>query len=356
MSVALSIVIPTYRRCESLRRVLDACGQQSLAAERYEVIVSLDGSSHETESMLARLNAPYHLRWTSNPQAGAAAARARGVALAQGALVLFLDDDVIPAPDSLAEHLAAHDDRTGHVGLGHVQQIPRRSFSSWERYLCQRYWEHYRKLASPGYRPDFWDCLSGNLSLERRLLVQCGGFDRTLERHEDPELGYRLSRAGARFVYLSRAVGYHRFVRSVDGGLQDAFREGSSAVQLARKHRELESHVIHARWQRYPAAGQAWMRHALADPHRHARLAATARLCAQVMNLAPLPFCSQKPLYQIAYHLHFWQGVRAAGGIPAACMGALARRPVTAMRESTLSPNAATVRSPARRLADDRYS
>lgn len=357
MSIALSVVIPTYQRCESLRQVLDACCRQTLAPDRYEVIVSIDGSTDTTGAMLAQLHTPYRLRWISKPHASAATARARGAAAARGTILLFLDDDVIPAPNLLAAHLAAHSGKSGRVGLGRVRQISRRSFSSWERYLCQRYQEHYRKLALPGYRPDFWDCLAGNLSLNRHLLVRYGSFDSTLDRHEDTELGYRLSRAGARFVYLPRAVGYHHFVRSVEGGLQDAFEEGMSATQLARRYGELAPHLIHARWERYPALGQTLMRRALAGPRRHARLAAMACVWAKWMNCVPLPFCLQKTCYRIAFHLYFWQGVRAAGGISAAWLGAsTAARPIAVMCEPTSSSVATTRPSPTRWLVDDSCS
>ena len=317
MSIELSVVIPTCQRCESLRQVLCACSQQSLSPEQYEVIVSIDGSTDVTEAMLAQLRTPYRLRWVSMPHAGAAAARNRGAALAQGALVIFLDDDILPAPDLLAEHLAAHNGERRLVGLGQVQQMPGQSLSGWERYLCHRYQEHYAKLALPGYRPDFWDCLSGNLSLDRQMLAQSGGFDTILERHEDIELGYRLSRLGARFAYLPQALGYHRFTRSVEAGSQDAFREGVSAMQLAERHHELTARLIHARWGRYAAFEQALIRQALAHPFCHAQLAAAARALVKWVNCAPLAFAIQKPFYQITFHLHFWQGVRAAIGLAA---------------------------------------
>jgi hypothetical protein len=200
------------------------------------------------------------------------------------------------------------------------------SFSDWERYLCERYQEHYQKLAASTYHPCFWDCLAGNLSIPRQLLLQCGCFDRTLDRHEDTELGYRLSRAGARFVYLPRALGYHRFARSVDNGLRDAFREGKSARHLAQRHYELAPNLIHARWERYPIPVRRWMRRAFAEQRRHTQLAGIARVLVKGIDPMPLPFGTKKVFYQFAFHLHFWLGVRSAGRatrlVPAAPSGA----------------------------------
>lgn len=311
MSIELSIVIPTCQRREYLRQVLLACSRQSMPSQQFEIIVAIDGSTDTTQAMLTHLDTPYCLRWISLPRSGAATARNQGTVAAQGDIVLFLDDDISPAPGLFAEHLAAHWSKSGVVGLGQVQQLPGQALSSWERYLCQRYEEHYTKLARPNYRPDFWDCLSGNLSIERQLLEQSGGFDPTLERHEDTALGYRLSRLGAQFVYLPQALAYHQFTRSVRAGLSDALREGRSALQLARQHPELTPQLIHARWKRYRFAVQLMMRYALAQPDRHIRLTTMARYLAQSMNRIPLPFMAQKPFYQMALHLSFWQGVRA---------------------------------------------
>jgi hypothetical protein len=54
------------------------------------------------------------------------------------------------------------------------------------------------------------------------------------------------------------------------------------------------------------------MHYALAQPDRQACLTTVARYLAQGMNRIPLPFIVQKPFYQIAFHLSFWRGVRAA--------------------------------------------
>ena len=346
MSIELSVVIPTCQRRECLRQVLRACSQQSLPSNQYEVIVSIDGSTDATEVMLAQLRTPYPLRWKSMQHAGAAAARNQGAALAEGIVVLFIDDDIVPTPHLFAEHLAAHGEETKLAGLGQVQEAPGRLLSGWERYLCSRYQEHYHKLALPGYRPDFWDCLSGNLSLDRQMLAQSGGFDTILERHEDIELGYRLSRLGARFAYLPQALGYHRFARSVEAGSQDAFREGVSAMQLAERHHELTARLIHARWGRYAAFEQALIRQALAHPFCHAQLAAAARALVKWVNCAPLAFAIQKPFYQITFHLHFWQGVRAAIGhaAPLPSLAMLQKLHGTATPAIAPSSGAATTR------------
>jgi glycosyltransferase involved in cell wall biosynthesis len=306
---ALSVVIPTCGRRASLRRVLAACGEQRLAPEQFEVIVSVDGE--EAEDVRGRLEArpPFTLRWTCGPHGGPSAARNRGAALARGEVLLFLDDDIVPAPDCLAQHLRVHGRANDRVGLGLVQ-LAAGERTPWEAYLTRRYDEHFAKLARPGYAPTFWDCLSGSLSLPRALLARSGGFDAAFMRHEDVELGYRLAHLGANFIYAPAALGEHCFTRSVASGLRDALGEGDSAARLSLRHPALRPPLLAARWQRYRGPGRALMRWALAEAGRHQRLAGRlGRLVARV-EASRVPAPARRPIFQLACHLHFWLGVR----------------------------------------------
>ena len=311
MSVALSVVVPTYHRAEPLRQVLAACASQHLPAGTLEVIVSIDGAEADPATQRALLDArpALTLRWRCGPHGGPSAARNRGAALARGEIVLFLDDDIVPAPGCFAEHLKLHAGAADTVGLGHVRlaEGPR---TPWEHYLTRRYDEHFAKLARPGYALTFWDCLSGSLSLPAALWARSGGFDEAFTRHEDVEFGYRLCHLGARFHYARQAVGVHSFTRSVAGGLRDAVGEGHSAAHLSRRHPDLRPTLLRARWQRYHGPGRALMRWALADLGRHQRLARRLGRLVERVEASALPAPARLPLYQLACHLHFWWGVR----------------------------------------------
>lgn len=312
----LSIVIPTYQRCDSLRQVLLACAGQTLPPERYEVIVAIDGSNDDTIGMLAQFDAPYHLRWTNGPNAGPGAARNRGAALAQGDVILFLDDDIILTAVALAEHLAGHEAGGDVVCLGQVQVWPERPLSHWEQYLNQRYDEHYAKMNRPGYRPDFWDCLSGNVSFPRSLWRDSQGFDAAFAaaKHDDIELGYRLAQLGVRFVYRPRALGYHRFVKSVAAGLHDALTNGASAARLAQFHPELTPPPTLIIWRHYPRLIRPVLRYLFVRPARWHQLTARAQQWLPRLAGGFLPLGVKRPFFQLAYHLHFWQGVCAEVG------------------------------------------
>ena len=58
--------------------------------------------------------------------------------------------------------------------------------------------------------------MNGNSSISRALFLELGSYDESFRHYgsEDLELGYRLSRAGVRFVYNPKAVGYHDHTKS----------------------------------------------------------------------------------------------------------------------------------------------
>lgn len=316
MTPVLSVVIPTYQRRESLRAVLAALAAQEEMTGRFEAIVSIDGATDGTAEMVAAAQTPgampYRLRLVEGGNEGPAAARNRGAAQAEAPLLLFLDDDIMATPGLLAAHVAGQAAGDGQrVGLGQVRTADTALLSPWERYLTRRFEEHYDKLAAPGYRPNFWDCLSGNFSLARAVWQKSGGFDTTfgLTRHEDIEFGYRLQQQGVAFVYLPAALGFHRFVKSAGTGLRDARAEGRSARRLAQRYPELTSRLLDAREARYPPLLRAVLRHSLRHPRGHALLArGMARLLPGASRQA-LPLSWLRPLFRAAFHLHFWWGV-----------------------------------------------
>src|SRR6476646_1057313 len=92
----VSVVIPTYKRRESVLRALRALAGQDLPAASFEVLVSIDGSDDGTREAIDALSTPYRLRRVDGPKRGRAAALNDAIRLAEGEIVVFLDDDMEP--------------------------------------------------------------------------------------------------------------------------------------------------------------------------------------------------------------------------------------------------------------------
>ena len=107
--MTVSVLIPCYNRERSLGEAV----QSALAQSRppAEVVVVDDGSTDGSAAVAERLNRPGTppVRVIRQANAGAAAARNRGLAECRGEWVAFLDSDDVWAPDKLERQLAAAD-------------------------------------------------------------------------------------------------------------------------------------------------------------------------------------------------------------------------------------------------------
>ena len=241
---AVSVVIPTYQRRESVQRAIEALAGQTLAPDAYEVVVSIDGSDDGTREMLEALRVGFPLRSLWHPNRGRAAARNAGVDAARGSLVLFLDDDMVATPGLLAAHLEAHTSSHGHpakravIGSAPIVTSPP---SPLTLYLAARFQERLDTLARPGRAPRFNEAYTGNLSLARATLLEVGGFDESFQAygHEDYEFALRLIKAGGELRFSPAAVAYQHQSKDFPALARDAMARGSTAVLFARKHPEV---------------------------------------------------------------------------------------------------------------------
>ncbi|MHB8877316.1 MAG: glycosyltransferase family 2 protein, partial [Myxococcaceae bacterium] len=134
----VSVVVATFERRRLLVRLLNQLAQQTLAPELFEVVVVDDGSTEPVAPSLSKLQPPYPLTLERQPNAGAAAARHRGVLLARGEIIVIVDDDMQVDPDFLERHLEAHG--KGRVAvLGRIRADPDiRQMPLFERWYAQR--------------------------------------------------------------------------------------------------------------------------------------------------------------------------------------------------------------------------
>jgi glycosyltransferase involved in cell wall biosynthesis/peptidoglycan/xylan/chitin deacetylase (PgdA/CDA1 family) len=241
--IEASVVIPTYNRADGLRTCLEALREQTMPADSFEVVVVDDGSTDGTETMLGDLDLPYRLVVERQPNAGAGAARNRGVEAATGRWCIFVDDDILADPTLIAGHVQAQRDAGGIAGIGglRIRTVGRQGGLA--RYFGGWWSEHYRRFEEGDREPTFWDGYSGNLSAPRETLLEIGGYDESLARSEDVELTYRLEKAGLGITFVRNAGGEQVYDKGFEEIVRDLDRAGAAAVSLWRRHPELLDHA-----------------------------------------------------------------------------------------------------------------
>jgi len=237
----LSIVVPTLNRRDSVLRLLRALHSQSASPSTFEAIVVVDGSTDGTLEAVRAHDAPFALRAIALPPSGRARARNEGVRDAAGEIILFLDDDMEPAPGLVAEHLRRHDAPDVLGVVGSVPLVVPPGAPPIVRYRAAVFSRKLDRLASRSDRLAFGDVYSGNLSIRRDRLLRAGSYDETFDAygHEDYELALRLGRDTGRFVYSDEALANQYYDKSLRGLAADAQSEGRTAVLFCRKHPEV---------------------------------------------------------------------------------------------------------------------
>lgn len=318
----LSIIIPTYNRVRRLRRVLEALERQTVGG--FEVVVVSDGSTDGTDRYLGALSTSLRLRALAQPNRGVAAARNAGVAAASGRLVLFLDDDVVPEPNLVAEHLAIHaqfDEQA--VVLGPMLSPPGFRMQPWVRWEQAMLMKQYGAMSEGRWAPTPRQFYTGNASLAKRHVLAVGGFDEGFRRAEDVELAYRLADRGLRFVFHPGAVGHHYAERSFSSWLETPHAYGRNDVIFTRQHGQswLLPQVLGEFYERHALI--QWLARACAGRPVHTTAAVTALgAAAAVAERVGLPRVAQLA-YSALFNLRYYQGVTEQLGGRAAFLRAL---------------------------------
>lgn len=206
-------------------------------------MVVVDGSTDGTAHALAALELPFAVKVIEQPNRGAAAARNRAAAEANNSVILFLDDDMLCAPDMIAEHARFHS-AGAHAVVGDARRDP----GSPPGFMSDTNETWLKRAGGPLTLFDVW---TGQLSIRRSVFEEIGGFDEAYTdegafANEDADLGIRLL-AGYDVRHNPAAISYQRYVVSPRELIRRAPLRAAGDVRLARKHPEVARSLFLAR-------------------------------------------------------------------------------------------------------------
>ena len=230
----ISVVVITHRPGELPTQCLAALARQT-GAPPFETILVDDSPSGTTGEI--RIPRDLEVRLIRTAGLGAAAARNAGSEAAQGELLIFLDDDLVPAPDLVATHWERHRDGAGERAVvGYSPPRPREA--NLVALSASLWWEDHFRARAEESASTFTAMLSGNVSVARATFERIGRFDAEfgILRREDWEWGIRALTAGVGIAYESQAVAEHRFRLDTRARLEAARAEGAGDALLARRH------------------------------------------------------------------------------------------------------------------------
>ena len=183
-SPAVSVIIPSYNRRETIGRALDSVLNQTYAL--HEVIVVDDGSTDETAERVEKDYPSVQIVKQSNQ--GVSAARNTGIAASTGEWLAFLDSDDRWLPQKLMQQMTALERAPGHR-VCHTDEIwirrgVRVNQMNKHRKSGGRIFERCLELC----------CISPSSSIvHRSVFSDLGPFDESLPACEDYDLWLRIT-------------------------------------------------------------------------------------------------------------------------------------------------------------------
>jgi GT2 family glycosyltransferase len=198
----VTAIVPAYNAEATIGSCLRAIF--ALRPAVAEVIVYDDGATDRTHAIARAANA--RILCHHGPPRGPAHGRNAAAAQARSDLLLFVDADVVVAPDSLERLVAALRESKAAAAFGSYDDrlVSRRATSI---YANLRH--HFVHQHSPQDATTFW---AGIGLIDRSIFISVGGYDAKTFVHpsiEDVELGIRLVTAGHRIRLVPQALGTH---------------------------------------------------------------------------------------------------------------------------------------------------
>lgn len=230
-SRSISVVVPTFRRCRKLMRLLTSF--EGLESDHLkEVIVVDDCSDDDTRAAMLRWIERHHefdgkyIRTTSNH--GPAWARNIGLKAATGDFVAFTDDDCVADSRWLTNLVKPLDVANGTVGAGG-------SVLPLSRHVAARYYT-FHHILEPA--PSMLYLVTANCCYDRNSALSVGGFDTDLSTPggEDVALSFKLYRQGYRFQMARDAIIYHDYRRGFVDFYRTFFNYGRGCRHVTEKY------------------------------------------------------------------------------------------------------------------------
>jgi glycosyltransferase involved in cell wall biosynthesis len=220
-------VVPTYDSAAALSRCLEGFSALNFDRDKFEVIISDDGSPESMEGVVAPFRDQLQITLITHPNTGPASARNRGAAQAKGTYLAFIDSDCIAAPDwlaNLARRFAQGPDDL--IGGGIINALPGNPYSAATQ-LIVTYVYLYQDQHNRGYRL----FNSSNIAVPAEGFRKLGGFEESLRTGEDYDLCHRWQHAGLNATYAPEAFVYHSHLLTFPGFCRQHFGWGRGLLR-----------------------------------------------------------------------------------------------------------------------------
>jgi cellulose synthase/poly-beta-1,6-N-acetylglucosamine synthase-like glycosyltransferase len=253
----VSIIIPCFNEEEYIGACIDSVRSQDYDGA-YEIIAVDNGSSDSTVKIISQKGALLEHTGTKGP----AATKNRGIEVAKGEILIFLDGDC-RADDNWLKHMVSgfEDPGTGCVA-GEIIADKNGGLSSLEKFLIKKGHLSQKQHVEHPFMPY---AATANTAYRRDVLDKIGGFDESLIVGEDADLSWRMQlQTDYKLRYVPEAAVFHPYEAEVKDLFRQKRKHACGSVKTFKKYREhrkneikgfkevyWEYHALLRKWKKY---------------------------------------------------------------------------------------------------------
>ena len=239
MQTLVSVIIPTYQRCQKLKIAIESVLSQTYSA--YEIIIMDDGSDDGTKEMVNLFkDSRISYNWQSNSGIPAKV-RNNGIKIAKGEWIAFLDSDDWWLPDKLEYCMHYNNDKVDLIY--HDLKIVKNNQKIFNKKKIKS-----RQLKKPMLNDLL---INGNaisnssVVVRRKLLITIGYIDEREEllAAEDYHTWLKIAKFSDRFFYLPKCLGYYS-EHDQNLSKKDMSIPSSNAVSEFREHLNIQENSL----------------------------------------------------------------------------------------------------------------
>ena len=222
----VSVVIPTYNRAHCLRRSIESCLNQTYSP--VEVIVVDDGSTDSTPEVVEKMVSEWGvdaIRYVQQRNQGACVARNRGLDLARGEFVQFLDSDDILLHKKFSMQVSALRSNQWPVAVCDFANAVEENGTLVARETVLNSGDLHKKLARLGSLTNATSLFRAD-SIHSRLR-----WNPRLDRQQDVDFNFRYFLGILGWVYTPGVCVW--YVGHSESRISDRYRHGTLCVPLA---------------------------------------------------------------------------------------------------------------------------
>ncbi len=238
-----SVIIPSYNPVLKLPETLEKLIPQADFIDELIVIIDNTNYTDFATSLAEKYAATLKIKVFPQENSGRGKSRNRGVELAMGDLIIFLDDDMLAESNLIESHIKYHLECPDIIVSGNGYRNPANAAYDFGKYLIQM--ENGWKTKSPikeDVSLERFNFTSSNMSLPKKIFQQLGGFDTRFSDGEDFDFAVRAINKGISVKYDRDLKAWHNDWPDIKSFLRRQREYTNAKNEIFKVHPEYVKH------------------------------------------------------------------------------------------------------------------